>query len=74
MQELTPKEVKNAVFKLDEQSAIGADGFTGFFFKQCWDIIRENVFQAAREFMCRVSIPNSIANTLIVLIPKKDSP
>nr|XP_027118579.1 uncharacterized protein LOC113735792 [Coffea arabica] len=68
MQELTPKEVKNAVFKLDEQSAIGADGFTGFFFKQCWDIIRENVFQAAREFMCRV-FTKILCNRLKPLLP-----
>ena len=45
------------------------DGFTGFFFTHCWD-----VFQAAREYMCGMPNPKSIASTLIVLVPKKDSP
>ena len=63
-------EVKKADFQFDGQSVAGMDGFTGFFFTHCWDVISDDAFQAAREFMCGVPLPKSIASTLIVLIPK----
>ena len=72
--ELTPEEVKNVVFQLDKRSVAGIDGFTGVFFTHCWDIIGEDVSQVAWEFMCGVPIPKSIASTLNVLIPKRESP
>ena len=66
--------MRQAVFELDGQSAAGCDGFSGNFYKRCWDIIAQDVLQAAREFMCGVPIPKGIASTLILLLPKKEAP
>lgn len=72
--EVSMEEVKQAVFALDGFSAVGVNGFTGFFYTTCWGIISCDLLQAVREFFCGVPIPKSIASTLIVLIPKKEQP
>ena len=74
IREITLEEVRQAVFELDGQSAAACDGFSGNFYKRCWDIIAQDVLQAAREFMCGVPIPKGIASTLILLLPKKEAP
>nr|XP_027067853.1 uncharacterized protein LOC113693523 [Coffea arabica] len=73
-QEITLEEVWQAVFELDGQSAAGCDGFSGNFYKRCWDIIAQDVLQTALEFMCDVPIPKGIVSTLILLLPKKEAP
>lgn len=74
LQPCTMDEVKRAVELLDQDSAAGADGYTGRFYRSCWDIICEDLLQAVHEFMAGVPIPRSVASTLIVLLPKKPSP
>ncbi|XP_019181398.1 PREDICTED: uncharacterized protein LOC109176423 [Ipomoea nil] len=71
---LSREEVKAAVWKLDPDSAAGPDGFSGVFFKHCWDLIQEDVFWAVQDFLVGVPIPRAIASAQIVLIPKKDHP
>ncbi|KAF9602111.1 hypothetical protein IFM89_025156 [Coptis chinensis] len=39
-------EVKSAVFHLNPDSSPGLDGFSGFFFHHCWDIVGSDVVQA----------------------------
>ena len=48
------------------------DGFSGFFYGHCWDVVAQDVYNAVREFFIGVPIPKSIASTLIVLNPKKE--
>ncbi|XP_026428826.1 uncharacterized protein LOC113324751 [Papaver somniferum] len=40
------EEVRVAVFDLGADSAPGPDGFTGSFYRQCWDIISRDLFNA----------------------------
>ncbi|XP_026398831.1 uncharacterized protein LOC113294663 [Papaver somniferum] len=40
------EEVKEAVFDLGADSAPDPDGFTGSFYRQCWDIISRDIFDA----------------------------
>lgn len=47
-------EIRSAVFSLDPDSAPGPDGFTGVFFRHCWDIIATDLLAAAQEFMAGV--------------------
>ncbi|CAI9099542.1 OLC1v1036382C1, partial [Oldenlandia corymbosa var. corymbosa] len=65
------EEIKRAVFGLNEDSAPGVDGFGGYFYRSCWDIISKDLWIVCQEFMLGVPIPRSISSTLITLIPKK---
>lgn len=68
LQNVTFSEVKQAVWDLDSNSAVGPDGFTGKFFKFCWG---EDIFSAVQDFFAGVPIPWAISSAQIVLIPKK---
>ncbi|XP_071916243.1 uncharacterized protein [Coffea arabica] len=48
--EITLEELKGVVFNLDKDSALGADGYTGIFFRHCWDTVAPDVLAAARDF------------------------
>ncbi|CAN0922512.1 Transposon TX1 uncharacterized 149 kDa protein [Linum grandiflorum] len=50
----------------------GPDGFPMEFFKNYWEIVKEDVCAAVMEFMASSSLPTSINSTFIVLIPKKE--
>ncbi|XP_058761813.1 uncharacterized protein LOC131635226 [Vicia villosa] len=64
------EEVYEAVMSLDNESAPGPDGFSGFFYQKYWSIIKEDVFGAVLQFFKEGWImPNYNTNTL-VLIPK----
>ena len=39
-------EVKNTINSMTSDKAPGPDGFTGAFFKACWEIIKEDVMAA----------------------------
>lgn len=67
-------EVRHAVFSMDPDSSPGCDGYPGSFYRHCWDIISTDVFMAVQEFFVGVPLPRIISSTLIVLLPKKQSP
>ncbi|XP_031100721.1 uncharacterized protein LOC116004702 [Ipomoea triloba] len=71
---LTREEIKEAVWKLDPDSAAGPDGFSGTFFRHCWEIVHEDVYLAALDFFAGVPIPCAIASAQLVLIPKVINP
>ncbi|VFQ99349.1 unnamed protein product, partial [Cuscuta campestris] len=68
------EEVKQAVWSLNENAAPGPDGFNGFFFRACWDIIKIDLLKACQEFFLGVKVPVAFASTIITLIPKVNSP
>lgn len=71
---ITQKEVEEAVWKLDPDSAAGPDGYTGYFFRHCWEIIQQDVYMATLDFFVGVPIPRAMASAQIVLIPKINNP
>ena len=46
----TDEEIKEAVFSLSASSAPGPDGFPGFFYHHCWDIVSFDVIQFVKQF------------------------
>lgn len=44
------QEIKNCVFSCAEDKAPGPDGFTMAFFKQCWEVIKQEVIAAIQSF------------------------
>ena len=39
------EEIRAVVFDMDPSSALGPNGFTGPFFRSCWEIVGSNVVQ-----------------------------
>lgn len=71
------EEVKKVVFtlngdSLNGDSVSGHDGFTGRFFKKCWDIIGEYFTRLVKAFFCGQEFPKFITHTNLVLIPNKE--
>ncbi|CAN0839655.1 Transposon TX1 uncharacterized 149 kDa protein [Linum grandiflorum] len=49
------------------------DGFSMAFFKNNWNIVKDDVCNAVSEFFATSTLPLSINSTFVVLIPKKDA-
>lgn len=67
-------EVKEAIISIPKQSRLGLDGFGSNFYITCWDIVKNDVLEAAREFFDGVSLPRFFTSSFIVLIPKVQDP
>jgi hypothetical protein len=48
----------------------GPDGFTAGFYIKHWDILRTDVCAAIQKFLEGGEMPESVNNTVLVLIPK----
>jgi hypothetical protein len=69
------EEIKNVMHQMptDKAPGPGPDGYTGIFFKSCWDIIKADVVRAANTFYSLRTRNLDILNSAnVVLIPKKD--
>ncbi|XP_019155176.1 PREDICTED: uncharacterized protein LOC109152048 [Ipomoea nil] len=68
------EEVKAVVMQMNSTSAAGPDGFSGAFYKACWDIIQDDVVSMVRSYFAGWEFTRAITHTSIVLLPKKPSP
>lgn len=61
------------IHALPSDKAPGPDGFTGKFFKECWDIIKDDVMLAINHFShLHAENLHWLNSVNIALIPKKD--
>ncbi|KAL0455426.1 UNVERIFIED_CONTAM: LINE-1 reverse transcriptase [Sesamum latifolium] len=74
VQSVTPGEIKQAVFDIDESKAPGPDGYSSGFFKAAWPIVGEEVTRAIMEFFVTGRLLKQVNSTLILLIPKVNTP
>ncbi|XP_042958229.1 uncharacterized protein LOC122293848 [Carya illinoinensis] len=72
--EPTEMEVKQAIFFIPKNSSPGPDGFGFEFYMVCWDIVKEDVIVAARDFFRGTPLPRFYSSSFIVLIPKVPEP
>ncbi|GJZ72422.1 RNA-directed DNA polymerase, eukaryota, reverse transcriptase zinc-binding domain protein [Tanacetum coccineum] len=72
--DVTNKEIKNAMFDIDNNKALGPDGFSAYFFKKAWDIIGKDVCDAFKEFFCNGKLLGEVNATIIALVPKCPTP
>jgi hypothetical protein len=66
----TVEEVKKAVFSIGDFKAPGPDGLHVVFYKQFWDICRQEITQEVLQALNSGIIPDGWNDTTIVLIPK----
>ncbi|KAL0284497.1 UNVERIFIED_CONTAM: hypothetical protein Sradi_7195800 [Sesamum radiatum] len=71
---VSPDEVKQALFDIDESKAPGPDGYSAGFFKAAWPVIGGEVTQAIRDFFQTGRLLKQVNATLISLIPKVSNP
>jgi hypothetical protein len=62
--------IKQALFNIDDDKALGPDGYTLFFFKKSWDIIGGDLCLAVHDFFASGNLLKQINHSIIALIPK----
>lgn len=70
-QPFTEEELEHTVNLLPSEKAPGPDGFTGYFYKRCWNILKVDLLRAMQCFYNLQAGPLEHLNCVhIVLIPK----
>ncbi|XP_026459071.1 uncharacterized protein LOC113359694 [Papaver somniferum] len=64
------EEIKNVVFEMDPKSAPGPDGFSGIFYRSCWDIIEHDLVADVQFCWRRRFIPRGMNSSFLVLLLK----
>jgi hypothetical protein len=66
------EEIKYTITSMPSDKAPGPDGFTGAFFKTCWDIVQEDITAALNSLFMLNSQGFELLNSAnIILLPKK---
>jgi len=63
-------EIKNVVFNLNGNNALGRDGFDDVFYHSCWTIIGIDVCNVVQQFSKRNWVLPIMNNNVVSLIPK----
>jgi len=71
---VTEKEVKDVIFYMHSYKALVPDGFQPIFFKTSWHIVGDDVWKMVSDAFASSRIGPTLAKTLIVPIPKIDTP
>jgi hypothetical protein len=72
--DFTKEEIHEALKSMPPQKAPGPDGYMADFYQFRWDMVGEEVCDAALHFFNSVSMDAAINATNIVLIPKNCNP
>ena len=70
IKEITYKEIKDALLKIDPDKAPGPDGFNVYFYQHNWSIIKDDVVLAVKSFFTSGKILKQINHTFLTLVPK----
>lgn len=66
----TVEEIQKVVFDLGAHSAPGPDGFSGCFYRHCWEIIQHDLFVAILFCWQHKFTPSGDNSSLIILLAK----
>ncbi|XP_073361303.1 uncharacterized protein [Aegilops tauschii subsp. strangulata] len=70
----TDREIEVALFQMGPTKAPGPDGLPAIFYQKHWELVKEDVCNAIREFLAKPAAPTGFNDTVIVMIPKVSSP
>ncbi|KAL0728180.1 hypothetical protein Bca4012_024273 [Brassica carinata] len=71
---VSEREIKKAVQAVKSDSAPGADGMTGKFFQNYWNITGVQITREVKEFFAGGALPPEWNFTQLCLLPKKPNP
>nr|GEY43989.1 hypothetical protein [Tanacetum cinerariifolium] len=74
IKDITDKEIKEAMFDIDNDKAPGPNGYTSCFFKKAWNVVGMGICLAMKEFFQTGKLLKEMNATIILLIPKLDTP
>ena len=66
--QVTLLEVEEAVKEMASGKALGPDGFTIYFFKDCWDLVKLDVWAVFEDSKRSSSILKSLNSTLMIRV------
>jgi len=72
--DISPAEVKRALFSLNPDKAPGPDGMTSFFYQKFWDLTGPDLVIIVQNFLSSGAFDKQLNETNICLIPKVDRP
>ncbi|KAM3745041.1 hypothetical protein ACB098_06G096300 [Castanea mollissima] len=72
--EVSPREIRVAMWSLKPWKALGPDGFHVGFFQQFWPTVGSSVVLEIQNIFKAICIPANLNHTLITLISKSDNP
>ncbi|GKU96316.1 hypothetical protein SLEP1_g9566 [Rubroshorea leprosula] len=68
------EEIYKAVWDCDSSKALGPDGFNFKFFKEMWEVIKQDIIGFADEFYTNGKLVKGFNASFVVLIPKTSNP
>ncbi|KAJ9535362.1 hypothetical protein OSB04_un001524 [Centaurea solstitialis] len=68
------KEIKEAIFGIDDLKAPGPDGYSSRFYKKAWPIVGSDVCCAVKEFFHNGKLLGEVNATVLALVPKSQCP
>ncbi|XP_050218932.1 uncharacterized protein LOC126669490 [Mercurialis annua] len=60
--DITEDEVKRAVFSIGSEKATGPDGFNSVFFKNSWDIMKQDIMKVVQDAFTSVNYAESLGD------------
>lgn len=71
---LTREEIHTVIRSMNGDSAPRPDGYNGFFYNTCWDIIKDDLYDVISEFFAGGELPKSWTSIILLPVPKVNNP
>ncbi|GKB69998.1 RNA-directed DNA polymerase, eukaryota, reverse transcriptase zinc-binding domain protein, partial [Tanacetum coccineum] len=66
VRDVSNEEIKHAIFQIEDNKALGPDGYSSHFYKKSWDIIGEDICSAVKEFLSTGKMLSEINYTKVI--------
>ncbi|GKB50944.1 protein LAZ1 [Tanacetum coccineum] len=74
IRDVSNEEIKRAMFDIEDDRALGLDGYTSTIFKKGWNIVGVDICNAFRDFFFNGQTLKENNHTFIALVPKVITP